>query len=75
MMLPAVAMRFWARDISSMIGGAILIGIVAGYVGLLLSFIVADALPPPLSVTGAYQHCNLTGAKLLALNDLVRPGR
>ncbi len=38
MMLPAVAMRFWARDISSMIGGAILIGIVSGYVGLLLSF-------------------------------------
>ncbi len=38
MMLPAVAMRFWARDISSMIGGAILIGIVSGYVGLLASF-------------------------------------
>jgi len=38
MMLPAVAMRFWARDISSMIGGAILIGIVSGYAGLLLSF-------------------------------------
>jgi len=38
MMLPAVAMRFWARDISSMIGGAVLIGIVSGYVGLLLSF-------------------------------------
>jgi zinc/manganese transport system permease protein len=38
MMLPAVAVRFWARDISSMIGGAILIGIVSGYAGLLLSY-------------------------------------
>ena len=38
MMLPAVAVRFWARDMSSMIGGAILIGIISGYVGLLLSY-------------------------------------
>jgi zinc/manganese transport system permease protein len=38
MMLPAVAVRFWARDISSMIGWAIVIGIVSGYVGLLLSY-------------------------------------
>jgi zinc/manganese transport system permease protein len=54
MMLPAVAMRFWAHDISSMIGGAILIGIVSGYVGLLLSFHVnLPAGPAIILVAGA----------------------
>lgn len=38
MMLPAVTARFWARDITAMIGIAALTGAAAGYAGLLLSF-------------------------------------
>ena len=38
MMLPAVAARFWARDISAMIAVAIGVGIVSGFAGLLISF-------------------------------------
>ena len=38
MMLPAAAARFWARDITLMIAVAVAIGILSGYLGLLLSF-------------------------------------
>lgn len=38
MMLPAVAARFWASEIWSMILAALLIAVVASYAGLLLSY-------------------------------------
>ena len=38
MMLPAVISRFWARDITAMIGVAIGSAAVSGYVGLLVSY-------------------------------------
>lgn len=38
MMLPAAAARFWTQDITKMVGAAILIGIVSGVAGLLISF-------------------------------------
>mgnify|MGYP002653616381 FL=1 len=38
MMLPAVTSRFWARDISGMIGVAIVCAAISGYAGLLLSY-------------------------------------
>ncbi len=38
MMLPAVISRFWARDITGMIGVAIGSAAVSGYVGLLVSY-------------------------------------
>ena len=38
MMLPAIAARFWTRDITRMIALAAAFGIASGYVGLLLSF-------------------------------------
>ncbi|MBP7064923.1 metal ABC transporter permease [Ferrovibrio sp.] len=38
MMLPAVAVRFWARSLPGMMIGAAAIAAVAGYAGLLLSF-------------------------------------
>jgi zinc/manganese transport system permease protein len=38
MMLPAVVSRFWARDITPMIGVAIACGAISGYVGLLVSY-------------------------------------
>ena len=38
MMLPAVISRFWARDITLMIGVAVLAAAVSGYAGLLISY-------------------------------------
>ena len=38
MMLPAVSARFWARDITGMIGVAVLSAAVSGYAGLLVSY-------------------------------------
>ena len=38
MMLPAVISRFWARDITAMIGVAIACAAVSGYAGLLVSY-------------------------------------
>ena len=38
MILPAGIARFWARDISAMIGIAVLAALVSVYAGLLLSF-------------------------------------
>jgi zinc/manganese transport system permease protein len=38
MMLPAIAARFWARDIGTMIAVAMLTAAVSGYAGLLISF-------------------------------------
>jgi len=38
MILPAVIARFWARDISAIIGTAIACGAISGYAGLLLSY-------------------------------------
>jgi len=38
MMLPAIAARFWARDILSMFMISFLISIVSGYIGLLFSY-------------------------------------
>jgi zinc/manganese transport system permease protein len=38
MMLPAVTARFWARDISGMIGVACGVAVVSGYIGLLVSY-------------------------------------
>lgn len=38
MMLPAAAARFWTQDITKMVAAAILIGILSGIAGLLVSF-------------------------------------
>jgi zinc/manganese transport system permease protein len=38
MMLPAVISRFWARDITLMIGVSVLAAAVSGYAGLLISY-------------------------------------
>lgn len=38
MMLPAAAARFWTQDITKMVAIAILIGVVSGVAGLLVSF-------------------------------------
>ncbi len=38
MMLPAVISRFWARDVSGMIGVAVVSAVISGYAGLLVSY-------------------------------------
>ena len=38
MMLPAVTSRFWAREITGMIGVAVSCAALSGYAGLLLSY-------------------------------------
>jgi zinc/manganese transport system permease protein len=48
MMLPAIASRFWARDVTMMIAVSIGIGILSGYAGLLLSFHAALPAGPAI---------------------------
>jgi zinc/manganese transport system permease protein len=38
MILPAVIARFWARDISAMIGAAVISAAISGYAGLVISY-------------------------------------
>lgn len=38
MILPAVIARFWARDISAMIGAAVMSAAISGYAGLVISY-------------------------------------
>ena len=49
MMLPAVTARFWARDITGMIGVAIGCAAVSGYAGLLVSYPRRACRPAPPS--------------------------
>jgi len=48
MMLPAFTARFWTRDITAMIIAAVVVGALAGYFGLLLSFHAGVAAGPAI---------------------------
>lgn len=48
MILPAAAARFWARNIGSMLLTAVVIALLAGYVGLLLSYYVGVPSGPAI---------------------------
>jgi len=48
MMVPAVTARFWARDISTMLAVAVGVGVLSGYIGLLLSFHAGVAAGPAI---------------------------
>jgi zinc/manganese transport system permease protein len=48
MMLPAFTARFWTRDITAMIVSAVVVGALAGYFGLLLSFHAGVAAGPAI---------------------------
>ncbi|QCK84656.1 metal ABC transporter permease [Phreatobacter aquaticus] len=48
MMLPAIAAKFWARDLTSLVGCAVLIGMVSGYTGLVLSYNMATPSGPSI---------------------------
>jgi zinc/manganese transport system permease protein len=48
MMLPAIAARFWARDVTSLAAVAVFIGIVSGYAGLMLSYNISTPSGPSI---------------------------
>jgi zinc/manganese transport system permease protein len=60
MMLPAVTARFWARDLSMMVGVAVAAGILAGYCGLVISSVSGVAAGPAIIlVAGAFYVASL----------------
>ncbi|MCA0320841.1 MAG: metal ABC transporter permease [Proteobacteria bacterium] len=48
MMLPAIAARFWARDVTALAATAVLIGVVSGYAGLMLSYNMSTPSGPSI---------------------------
>jgi zinc/manganese transport system permease protein len=60
MTLPAIAARFWARDVSTMAVLAAVIGIVSGYAGLALAAYAGVAAGPAIIlVAGAIYICSV----------------
>jgi zinc/manganese transport system permease protein len=76
MMLPAVASRFWARDLTSMVSISIGFGLLSGYVGLLLSFHTAvPAGPAIIIVAGAAYVGSLLFGPVGGFTRQLFPGR
>ncbi len=50
-MLPAVAARFWARDITFLVAGAAVIGILSGYLGLVVAGAAGAKAGPTIILT------------------------
>ena len=48
MMLPAIAARFWGRDVTALCGIAILFGVFSGYAGLVLSYNMSTPSGPSI---------------------------
>lgn len=53
MMLPALAARFWAREVASMAGVAIGVALLSGYLGLLVSYHVRAPSGPSIVLVAA----------------------
>jgi zinc/manganese transport system permease protein len=76
MMLPAAAARFWTADITAMVIAAILVGIVSGAAGLLLSFHLEWPAGPAIVLTaGAVYILSLACGPQGGLLWLARPGK
>ncbi len=76
MMLPAAIARFWARDVTRMIVIATAGGIIAGYLGLLLSFHTGVASGPAvILVAGALYVASLLFGRVGGLARQAFPGR
>jgi zinc/manganese transport system permease protein len=75
-MLPAVAARFWARDITGMIGVAIVIAAISGYAGLLVSY-HADLPSGPAIIlaAGAFYALSVVAGPFGGLIWLILPRR
>jgi zinc/manganese transport system permease protein len=76
MMLPAIASRFWARDITGMIAVAIGNAVIAGYAGLLVSY-HADVPSGPAIIlaAGALYVISLIAGPVGGLVWLILPQR
>jgi zinc/manganese transport system permease protein len=76
MMVPAVTSRFWARDITGMIGVAVVAAAISGYVGLLVSY-HADLPSGPaiILVAGALYALSVVAGPFGGLIWLVLPRR
>jgi zinc/manganese transport system permease protein len=76
MMLPAVTSRFWARDITAMIGIAVVSAMFSGYAGLLLSY-HADlpSGPAVILVAGGLYVLSVVFGRVGGLIWLVLPQR
>jgi zinc/manganese transport system permease protein len=76
MMVPAVASRFWARDITAMVFAAVTIGGLSGYAGLLLSFHAGlPAGPAIVLVAGAIYVASMFFGRVGGLVWQLFPGR
>jgi zinc/manganese transport system permease protein len=76
MMLPAVAARFWARDITAMIAIAISVGAVSGFAGLLISFHAGvPSGPAIILVAGAASMLSLFLGRVGGVLRQAFPGR
>jgi zinc/manganese transport system permease protein len=76
MMLPAIAARFWTRDIGGMILFSTLIAIVSGYTGLLVSYHTeAPSGPAVILVAGALYLISLLIGPYGGLLRRLLPGR
>ncbi len=56
MMLPAIAARFWVRNVWSLMGVAILIALLSGLIGLILSFHYRFPSGPAIILTAGLFH-------------------
>ncbi|MEQ1770051.1 MAG: metal ABC transporter permease [Devosia sp.] len=76
MMLPAATARFWARSLDGVVGIAIVIGIAAAYVGLLVAHRLAlDPGPSIILVSGAAYVLSILFAPRGVIFDRLRPAR
>ena len=76
MMLPAIAARFWATDLTRMIAIAVAVAFVSGYGGLLLSYhLGAPSGPAIILVAGLLYAASLMLGPVGGLRRRFAPGR
>lgn len=76
MMVPAATGRFWARDITMMVVIAVTSGVLAGYLGLVLSFHVGiPSGPAVILVAGIFYALSLAFGSVGGLVRQLFPGR
>ncbi len=76
MMLPAIASRFWSHDIAAMTTIAVLLGIVSGVSGLLISYhLSAPSGPSIILVAGFLYALSVIFGPVGGLLARYRPGR
>lgn len=76
MIIPAVSTRFWVRYLDAMLGLAMLIGLVSGFIGLLLSYHFSVASGPAIIlVAGGFYGFSLLFGRYGSLRERYWPRR